>query len=272
MTNFTLIEYNATINVEEAAMNDSRGSYFRGESEDFALQIGIIKKYCDDMLRNETLFRQIRDLKPDLVVIDNLPQVKMLAVLPYKIGVPFAYVGSVYQPLDQRIPFTPAVLPVPIMIVTDHMTFFQRVLTTLLAIGWSLMDPFIYTDAVARYAPEKPYVSADMLVAHAEIWLVEMDHILDYPRPTLPNVKLIGGTATGPSRPLTGKLRQFMDSAEHGVILVSFGSYVLDLPKDISQKLLEVYSRLPYKIIFRWVFCAVFFFFFLRPTASQNHF
>jgi hypothetical protein len=71
----TVIEYNATINVEEAAMNDSRGSYFRGQAEDFAYQIGIIRAYCDNMLRNETLFRQIRDLKPDLVVIDNLPQV-----------------------------------------------------------------------------------------------------------------------------------------------------------------------------------------------------
>ncbi|KAL8573678.1 hypothetical protein ACOMHN_007231 [Nucella lapillus] len=250
-TNMTVIEYDATINVEEAAMNDSRGSYFRGENENFVLQIGIIKAYCDNMLRNETFYRQIRDLKPDLVVIDNLPQVKMLAVLPYRIGVPFAYVGSVYLPLDQRIPFSPAVLPLPIMKVTDHMTFFQRVLTTLIAIGWSLMDPFVYTDAVARYAPEKPYISADMLIARAEIWLVEMDHILDYPRPTLPNVKLIGGTATGPSNPVKGKLGQFLDSAEHGVILVTFGSYVLNVPKEISDKLWEVYSQLPYKIIFR---------------------
>ncbi|KAK7111156.1 UDP-glucuronosyltransferase 2C1-like [Littorina saxatilis] len=250
-TNFTVIEYNATINVEEAAMNDSRGSYFRGENENFALQIGIIRKYCDDMLRNETLFRQIRDLKPDLVVIDNLPQTKMLAVLPYKIGVPFAYVGSVYQPLDQRIPFSPAFNPVPIWIVTDHMTFFQRVITTLITIAWSLMDPFIYTDAVARYAPERPYISADMLIAHAEIWLVEMDHILDYPRPTLPNVKLIGGTATGPSRPLSSKLKEFVESAANGVILVSFGSYVLNVPKEISDKLWEVFAQLPYKVIFR---------------------
>ena len=76
-TNFPVIEYNATINVEEAAMNDSRGSYFRGEAEDFAYQIGIIRSYCDSMLRNDTLYRQIRDLKPDLVVIDNLPQVSI---------------------------------------------------------------------------------------------------------------------------------------------------------------------------------------------------
>jgi hypothetical protein len=92
-----------------------------------------------------------------------------------------------------------------------------------------------------------------MLIAHAEIWLVEMDHILDYPRPTLPNVKLIGGTATGPSKALTGKLRAFMDDAEHGVLLVSFGSYVLDVPLEISDKLWEVFDQLPYKIIFRSV-------------------
>ena len=81
MSNFTVIEYNATINVEEAAMNDSRGSYFRGQNEDFALQIGIIRSYCDSMLRNDTLYRQLRDLRPDLVVIDNLPQVGVLFYL-----------------------------------------------------------------------------------------------------------------------------------------------------------------------------------------------
>ena len=250
-TNFTVIEYNSTINVEEAAMNDSRGSFWSGKLENYALQISIIRDYCDTMLRNETLFRLISSLKPDLVVIDNLPQTKMLAVLPYKLGVRFAYVGSVYQPLDQRIPFSPATFPVQIMNVTDRMTFRQRVLTTLLVIGLSILDPFIYNDAVARYAPEKPYVSTDMLVAHAEIWLVEMDHILDYPRPTLPNVKLIGGVVTGPSQPLIGELRLFMDSARNGVILVSFGSYVLDVPREVSDKLFYVFNRLPFRIVFR---------------------
>lgn len=251
VTNFTVIEYNATINVEEVAMNNSRGSYFSGEGEDLVMLIGLIRGYCDIMLRNESFYRHIKSLRPDLVVIDNLPQTKMLAVLPYKMGVPFAFLGSVYQPLDQRIPFSPAAMPLQIFKETDRLTFFQRVVTVLIAIGWSLADPFIYTDAVARYAPDRPYISADMLIAHAEIWLVEMDHILDYPRPTMPNIKLIGGTATGPAKPLTGQFRDFLQDAPNGVAIVSFGSYVLDVPKEISDKLWKVFSQLPYKIVFR---------------------
>lgn len=252
VSNFTVIQYSISVNVEEKAMFSSRDSYFNGENEDLLMLIGLINAYCDDMLRNETLFRYLRDVvAPDLVVVDNLPQVKMLAVLPYRLNVPFAFLGSIYQPLDQRIPFSPAVLPLPLFKVSDHHSFFQRVLNTLLVIGWSLADPFLDTHAVARYAPERPYIAADLLIAHAEIWLIEIDHILDYPRPTMPNIKLIGGTATGPAKPLPSYLQKFMDEATEGVVLVTFGSYVLDIPQEVSDKLWEVFRRLPYRVVFR---------------------
>ncbi|XP_076445041.1 UDP-glucuronosyltransferase 2A2-like [Babylonia areolata] len=71
------------------------------------------------------------------------------------------------------------------------------------------------------------------------------------PRPTLPNVNLTGGTATGPAKPLPPEFQSFMDSAKEGVVIVSFGSYVLDLPQHISDKNLQVLLQLPMKSVSR---------------------
>ncbi|PVD26865.1 hypothetical protein C0Q70_12013 [Pomacea canaliculata] len=131
------------------------------------------------------------------------------------------------------------------------MSFLQRVLTTVLHVFYSVVDGFSYKDAVSRYAPEMPFLTIDMLVARAEIWLVETDHILDYPRPSMPNVKLIGGTVTGPGKPLPPQFKSFMDDAKEGVVIVSFGSYVLSPPEPITQKIISVLQDLPFKSVFR---------------------
>ncbi|PVD26845.1 hypothetical protein C0Q70_11992 [Pomacea canaliculata] len=128
---------------------------------------------------------------------------------------------------------------------------FSRVLSTVLHVFSSVVDGFSYKDAVSRYAPEMPFLTIDMLVARAEIWLVTTEHILDYPRPSMPNVKLIGGTLTGPGKPLPPQFKSFMDDAKEGVVIVSFGSYVLSPPEPITQKIMNVLKDLPFKSVFR---------------------
>nr|KAG5703169.1 hypothetical protein BaRGS_027334 [Batillaria attramentaria] len=250
-TNFTNIEYATVSDIEEDTMAALRDKYFQGKSQDWGLIMNVMKEHCDMLLRNTSFFNEIKALHPDLVVIDNIPMLKVLTIIPYRLGVPFSFVGSAYQPTVQRVPVSPAVTPVPIFAFNQHMTFSQKVQNTMLFLLTCLVDPSVYSDAVARYAPEMPYLPIDMLVARADIWLVEMDHILDYPRPSLPNVKFIGGTATGSVKPLPPEFKSFMDGATEGVVIVSFGSYVLNLPKDISDKIFNVLQQLPMKSIFR---------------------
>ncbi|PVD26864.1 hypothetical protein C0Q70_12012 [Pomacea canaliculata] len=64
--------------------------------------------------------------------------------------------------------------------------------SVLMSIGLQFCDTLLTNASFFQKWP------IDMLVARAEIWLVTTEHILDYPRPSMPNVKLIGGTATGP--------------------------------------------------------------------------
>ncbi|KAK7491881.1 hypothetical protein BaRGS_00016900 [Batillaria attramentaria] len=250
-TNFTVIEYSSVGNVEEIHMTGFRDKYFTGEREDWALNFKLLKEHCHSLLTNVSFYNTIKAIHPEFFVFDNIPMIKMLTILPYRLGVPFAFVGSAFDPETQRVPQARTVTPIPLFPFSDHMTFVQRLQNVLFSLISVVRDPSVYPNAVALYAPEMPYLPIDMLVARAEIWLVEMDHILDYPRPSLPNVKLIGGTATGPAKPLPSEFKTFMDSATEGVVIVSFGSYVLNLPKEISDKVFSVLQQLPFKSVFR---------------------
>ena len=249
--NLNVVLYETPFDIEAMTMPKLPERYFKGESDNYDELETIMEEHCERILKNHTFFKTLQNIRPDFVIIDNMSLVYMLVILPYKLGVPFAFVGSSYDPIAQRVPFSPAVTPLTVFPYSDHMTFFQRVKNTVVFLKqcWTYKDA--YGDAVGRFAPEKPNIPVDMLIARAEIWLVEMDHILDYPKPSLPNVKFIGGTVKGPAGPLPTDFKTFMDDAREGVVIVSFGSYVLGVPAEISDKLFEVFDSLPMKVIFR---------------------
>ncbi|XP_025100119.1 2-hydroxyacylsphingosine 1-beta-galactosyltransferase-like isoform X2 [Pomacea canaliculata] len=250
-TNLTVIEYQTLINFEEIMTAALAGNYFKGLPDDWSLLMSIGLQFCDNLLTNSSFFQKVKELRPDLFVFDNVRFTNMMTIISYRLGVPFAFLGTAYDPYYQRIPLQLCNIPLLIFSFNHHMSFLQRVLTTVIHVYASVVDGFSYKDAVSRYAPEMPFLTIDMLVARAEIWLVETDHILDYPRPSMPNVKLIGGTATGPGKPLPPQFKSFMHDAKEGVAIVSFGSYVLCPPEPITQKIISVLQDLPFKSVFR---------------------
>ena len=57
-----------------------------------------------------------------------------------------------------------------------------------------------------------------------------------------------------PPQPLPDDLASFVDSAEHGVIFVSFGSVVKasKMPEAKRKAMLAVFSRLKQRVIWKW--------------------
>ena len=214
VTGFDTITYETLPSVEESALKTLSGKYFEDEQEDFAEFMRICRENSDFILKNEAFTQSIRETNPDLIVIDNIPVFYTTCVIPYRLGVPFAFLGSVYYPPKMRIPFSPAETPINLLPVSNKMTFTQRLSNAFLYVLFTVFDP-VSSDAVARYAPEMPYLTMDTLVlTKAEVWLVETDHILDYPKATLPNVKLIGGAAAGPAKRLPPDFQSFMDGRQ----------------------------------------------------------
>ena len=104
-------------------------------------------------------------------------------------------------------------------------------------------DPFYPSDIVGTFAPEMRHLTNQQLQAKTELYLLETDELIDYHLATTPDMKLIGGTETRPAGPLSGELKSFMDKATQGVVIVSFGSVINQIPGNIFNKFSEVFKR-----------------------------
>ena len=92
------------------------------------------------------------------------------------------------------------------------------------------------------------------LVQAGDLWLMRVDFVFEFPRPTMPNVVYMGGFQCKPAKPLPQDLEDFVQSSgEHGVILMSLGTFVSELPSDIAEDIAAAFAELPQKVIWRHV-------------------
>ncbi|PVD38923.1 hypothetical protein C0Q70_01548 [Pomacea canaliculata] len=252
-TNVTVIQYKNEVNLEEGLSTLVIDRYMKRLPPDRPSYLGLVKKYIYGQLSNDSLLAEFKQVRPDFVILDCVPFYKMMAIIPHRLRLPFGFVGfSFTDSISMRVPASTSVTPYIFAgPYTQHMTFMQRMHNTMHYFQSAFLDPTMDGNVVERYAPNMPNIPIDMLVARAEIWLIDTDHILDYPRPSLPNVKLVGGLAAGPGKPLEEEFKTFMDNASEGVAIVSFGSFILDLPPHLSDKIFSVLQQLPMKSIFR---------------------
>ncbi|TDH17275.1 hypothetical protein EPR50_G00007090 [Perca flavescens] len=68
----------------------------------------------------------------------------------------------------------------------------------------------------------------------------------------MPNVVYMGGFQCKPAKPLPEHLEEFVQSSgEHGVILMSLGTFVSELPADVTNVIAAAFAELPQKVIWR---------------------
>ncbi|XP_029281933.1 UDP-glucuronosyltransferase 2A1-like [Cottoperca gobio] len=97
-----------------------------------------------------------------------------------------------------------------------------------------------------------PEVRYSDLLQGADLWLMRVDFVFEFPRPTMPNVVYIGGFQCKPPKPLPEHLEEFVQSSgEHGFIIMSLGSFVSELPADMTNQIAAAFAKLPQKVIWR---------------------
>ncbi|XP_053727778.1 UDP-glucuronosyltransferase 1-2-like [Synchiropus splendidus] len=212
---------------------------------------------CVQMFENKTLMQNLRDTGFDVVLMDpGLPVGVLVAHelrLPTVFNVRWITSGEGHSVVA---PSPTSYVPTSGYAASDKMTFIQRVQNTLHFILNTLIDRCVvcphYDRLVERYFG--PEVNFYHLLQGADFWLMRVDFVFEFPRPTMPNIAYIGGFQCKPSQPLSPELEDFVQSSgDHGFVIMSLGSLVKGLPMKITSEIAAAFAQIPQKVIWRYV-------------------
>jgi len=89
-------------------------------------------------------------------------------------------------------------------------------------------------------------------LGRVDLIIGQVGFFLDYPRPILPNTRVVGPLLTSPSKPLPTKLEEFMQSSgDDGVTVVAFGTTLGTLDKEILAVMARAFAEFPQKFIWK---------------------
>lgn len=208
------------------------------------------------MFENKTLMQSLHDTHFDLVLMD--PGVAVGVLVAHELKLPTVYNVRWISTGEGHFPVAPSptsYVPVPGNKLSDKMDFGQRVRNMLLYLFNTFTNTVItgpiYNRLVEKYFG--PDVSFYHLLQGADIWLMRVDFVFEFPRPTMPNVVYIGGFQCKPPEPLPSELEEFVQSSgEHGFIVMSLGSLVKSLPVEITSEIAAAFSQIAQKVIWKY--------------------
>ncbi|XP_048829212.1 UDP-glucuronosyltransferase 2A1-like [Brienomyrus brachyistius] len=209
------------------------------------------------MFEDHKLIQSLREAKYDLVLTD--PAVGGGVMLAHHLGLPLVFNVRWTAQGEAHFILAPSPLsycPFPGAELTDKMNFFQRVQNLFASLFGHFQIELItrasYTSVCRRYfGPEVDFLS---LFQAADIWLMRNDFVFEFPRPTMPNIVYIAGFQCKPSKPLPQDLEDFVSSSgEHGIIIMSLGTLIGQLPRDVTDEMAAAFSMLPQKVIWRHI-------------------
>ncbi|XP_036951299.1 UDP-glucuronosyltransferase 2C1-like isoform X2 [Acanthopagrus latus] len=214
-----------------------------------------VSDFVTAMLDDQDLMRKLNDSKFDLVLAD--PCWGGGVILAKYLNLPLVYNVRWLIAVEAHL----AIAPSPISFIpitgsgnTDKMSFFQRVKNVLLYTVSQTQNYMVAKQVYQKISDKylEPGIDFNQLMLEADLWLMRVDFVFEFPRPTMPNVVYMGGFQCKPAEPLPEHLEEFVQSSgEHGVILMSMGTFVSELPADLTNEMAAAFARLPQKVIWR---------------------
>ncbi len=181
--------------------------------EKISTRISKMRKFVDlqtataeSLLLNQELVDFLRNQKFDAVLTS--PAVPTGAILAYNLSLPAVYMlRGLPCGLDSTAtacPNPPSYIPRFFTNNSDRMSFHHRVLNFLVSIVEPLLCRLIYwsTEGVASRFLQRDVSVAEILRSGA-LWLLRYDFSLEFPKPLMPNMVLIGGINCAINNPLT---------------------------------------------------------------------
>ncbi|XP_059205992.1 UDP-glucuronosyltransferase 2A2-like [Centropristis striata] len=217
------------------------------------------KKVCEvvvHLFENKELMKSFRDAEYDVVLTD--PANGGGVMLAHYLGLPLVFNARWTVHGEAHFAIAPSPLsyvPLPPSELSDQMTFFERIKNiifyiTRMHLYKQVVGPHYSALSRRYFGPDVDYFS---LFQAADIWLMRVDFVFEFPRPTMPNVVYMGGFQCKPAKPLPEHLEEFVQSSgEHGVIIMSLGTLIGQLPHDLADEIAAAFAKLPQKVIWRY--------------------
>ncbi|XP_037835778.1 UDP glucuronosyltransferase 5 family, polypeptide C3 [Kryptolebias marmoratus] len=215
-----------------------------------------VGEFVSALLDDADLMRTLKESKFDLVLTD--PCWGHGVIMAKYFNLPLVY--NVRWVISEEAHF--AIAPSPLSYApitgsgsTDRMTFFQRVKNMILFFIIQIHDFAVNRDVYQPLCNKYlgPDCDFEQIKVDADIWLMRTNFMFDYPRPTMPNVVYMGGFHCKPPEPLPEHLEEFVQSSgEHGVIIMSLGAFVSQLPEDLANEIAATFAKLPQKVIWSY--------------------
>nr|XP_057944413.1 UDP-glucuronosyltransferase 2B1-like [Doryrhamphus excisus] len=216
----------------------------------------IMSTMASSVLKNGELMTRLKEGQYDMLLTD--PAGGTGIILAHALQLPLVYnvrwvtSGEGHQFLA---PSPLSYIPMTGSGLSDKMTFFQRVKNFLYFILWNaeyalLIQPLYQAVCTEYFDPKVKY---DDLVQAADLWLMRADFVFEFPRPLMPNIIHVGGFQCQPAEPLPDHLEEFVQSSgEYGVIVMSLGTFVSELPSDLTDTIAAAFAKLPQKVIWKF--------------------
>ena len=236
-------------------MDPTGNRLLQAVEEEMFLEIGL---YCEEVLQNKRIMKTIKDQKFDLVVLDGLMPFSCMYTIPYKFGIPYITVHG-FQTASWAAGVTgmPSIEPDIMLELSNRMDFWER-LTNLKAWLAVLNDPVmeVYDKYFLQtYAPEKPLKKFNDIVRDSEMFLLNYEIMcLDYPRVSAPNYQFLGPSTASPVKPLPRNVEEFIEGAEHGIVVMTVGSFTAwqFTWKILRDKMFSAFGRLKQRVIVQY--------------------
>lgn len=209
------------------------------------------------IIEDTVFIQKLQDTKFDLMLTDPGLTIGMLLAtyleLPIVFNVRWINTGEGHFTIA---PSPISYVPVPASELHDQMDFLERI-KNMLHYLYNVIEQHLiinpaYSDLLQRHFP--PGTDLLSLQRRADIWLFRADFVFEFPRPTMPNVVYIGGFHCKKAQPLPAELEAFMQSSgEHGVVVMSLGTFISALPRKVTEAIAAAFAELPHKVIWRFV-------------------
>ncbi|GAB1865472.1 UDP-glucuronosyltransferase 2B2-like [Camponotus japonicus] len=200
----------------------------------------------------------------DAVIVAQGPTQISLNAFAYRFNAPLIGISSLDVYNHMRYTFGSLILPSHISnwqantLPENNMSFWRRLVNFYEV--WKQMYKWANVHTPIEDAIVKEYLGEDLphiddITRNMSIYLVNKHPVLSYARPEQPNVIFYHGFHIAKVPPALPKdLKQFLDDATKGFIYVSLGTNVnwQHLPNNTFKFFLEVFSALPYKVVWKY--------------------